>query len=321
MYRRRHAPLAVCAVLALLAAGCGNSPSGDPVVPTAAAPEDGQEAPTTEPEAEAAAESEAPEVEEAGAEATETASADASEAESAGEQGAAVESEAAETVVDEEPVEVDPFPQRHEFVSLPGVPGVTDDEISVAVVGIKQNNPLGTCILDCYVTGIQSYFDYINDSGGVYGRRLVIGEVLDDQLFLNQQHALKVIADNSSLATFQATLQATGWGDLNDAGIPTFVWNIDGTQSVNRDAIFGNFVIGCPTCTQRGLPWLVSQAGGTRVASLGYGVSANSKVCAEAFADSIRHYGPELGIAMATDFGVAGVKDDMPYGLPNGVGP
>ena len=315
VYRRRHAPLAVCAVLALLAAGCGNSPSGDPVVPTTTAPEDGQEAPTSEPEPEAAAESEAPEVEQAGAEATETASADTSEAESAGEQGAAVEPETGEPVVAEVEVEVDPYPQRHEFVSLPGVPGVTDDEISVAVVGIKQNNPLGTCILDCYVTGIQSYFDYINGSDGVYGRRLVIDEVLDDQLFLNQQHALKVIADNSGLAAFQATLLASGWGDLNDAGIPTFVWNIHGAESVNRDAIFGNLVIGCPTCTIRGFPWIVSQAGASRVALLGYGITETSKVCARAFADSIELYSADLGME------VAYFNDNMAYGLPNGIGP
>ena len=323
MYRRRHVPLAVCAVLALLAAACGNSPSGGPVVPTTAVPEEGQEAPTSEPGSEAAAESEAAGVEPTEPEATETASADPSVVESGDEEEeeAVVESEAVEAFVDEEPVEVDPYPQRHEFVSLPGVPGVTDDEISVAVIGTQAGNPLGTCVLDCFVTGIQSYFDYVNDSGGVYGRRLVIDEVLDDQLFQNQKHALKVIAGNTSLAAFQAALIVTGWGDLNDAGIPTFVWNIDGTQSVNRDAIFSNFVIGCPTCTSRGLPWLVSRAGGTRVASLGYGVSANSKVCAQAFGDSVDRYGPELGIAMATDFGVAGVKDDMAYGLPNGVGP
>ena len=324
MCRRRHGPLAVCAVLALLASGCGNSPSGDPVLPTTAAPEDGQEASTSEPEPEAAAESEAPEVEQAGAETTETASADTSEAESAGEQGAAVESEAAETVVDEEPVEVDPFPQRHEFVSLPGVPGVTDDEISVAVVGIKQKNPLGTCILDCYVTGIQSYFDYINDSGGVYGRRLVVGEVLDDQLFLNQQHALKVIADNSSLAAFQATLLASGWGDLNDAGIPTFVWNVHGAESVNRDTIFGNLVIGCPTCTHPGLSVdRVAGRCGSRVALARLRHHGEtSKVCARGVRRLDRvSTGADLGIAMATDFAVAGVNDNMAYGLPNGVGP
>ena len=40
--------------------------------------------------------------------------------------------------------------QRDTFVSLSGVPGVTDDEIAFAVVGTENGNPLGTCILDCY---------------------------------------------------------------------------------------------------------------------------------------------------------------------------
>ena len=91
--------------------------------------------------------------------------------------------------------------------------------------------------------------------------------------------------------------------------------NIDGTQSVDRESIFSNFVIGCTTCTSRGLPWLVAQAGGTRVASLGYGVSANSKVCSRAFADSIDLYSAELGIELAY------LNDDLAFGLPNGIGP
>ena len=310
---RRHTSLAVWASLALLAAACGNSPSSDGAPPATAAPAEAPAVPGPEAESEAPAEPQ-----DAGAQAPEP----EPEAPASGDEPATAEQPATtEEPAVEEPVEVDPYPQRHEFVALDGVPGVTDDEIRVAVVGIKEYNPLGTCILDCFVTGIQSYFNYVNDSGGVYGRRLVIDEVLDDQLFQNQQRALELISDNSSLAAFQATLQATGWGDLHNAGVPTFVWNIDGTQSINRENIFSNFVIGCPTCTQRGLPWLVSQAGGTRVASLGYGISANSQVCAKAFADSIDRYGPELGIATATDFGVEGVKDDMAYGLPNGVGP
>ena len=48
--------------------------------------------------------------------------------------------------------------ERDTFVSLDGVPGVTDDEISYAVIGTEANNPLGTCILDCYVDGIEAYF-------------------------------------------------------------------------------------------------------------------------------------------------------------------
>ncbi len=208
-----------------------------------------------------------------------------------------------------------PYPQRDEFVALEDVPGVSDEEIRVAVIGTQQGNPLGTCILDCYVTGIEAYFNYINDSGGIYGRRIVIEEVLDDNLFANKEHALKVISDDDSLAVFEATLFPTGWGDLHDAGIPTFVWNIDGPESVNRDSIFGNFVIGCPTCTSRWLPWLVSEAGATKVATLGYGVSENSKVCTRAFADSIDLYSAELGIELAY------FNDNLAYGLPNGIGP
>ena len=322
MFRRRT-PAVLCA-LVMLAAACGNSPSGDDAQPApgTAAPA-ATASSTTAPDATASATTAAETPDEAPGSA-ETSEPDAGPSdETPGPEPEPTETAVEETQPEEPAVteEVDPYPQRHEFVALVGVPGVTDDEIRVNVVGTKANNPLGTCILDCFVTGIQSYFDYVNDAGGVYGRQLVIGEILDDQLIFNKERALKVVADNNTLASFQATLLASGWVDLHNAGVPTFVWNIDGTQSINRENIFSNFVIGCPTCTQRGLPWLVSQAGGTRVASLGYGISANSKVCAKAFGDSIDRYGPELGIATATDFGVEGVKDDMAYGLPNGVGP
>src|SRR5690606_21379145 len=83
---------------------------------------------------------------------------------------------------------------RDRFVELSGVPGVSDDEISFAVIGTRSGNPLGTCILDCYVEGIEAYFAYRNAEGGIYGRDLVIGEVLDDELVQNQVRALDVIS-------------------------------------------------------------------------------------------------------------------------------
>ena len=143
---------------------------------------------------------------------------------------------------DDEPVDdrENLWDRRNEFVAIEGVPGVSDDEISVAVVGIREFNPLGTCILDCYLTGVQAYFDYVNDGGGIYGRDLVIGETHDDQLLLNQQAALEIISDNKSFASFQATLNASGWGDLHEAGIPSFTWNIHSTESADRDTIFGS---------------------------------------------------------------------------------
>ena len=305
--------------MAMLLAACGNSPSGDTAAPAsdtaapataAPAAPDPEPAPAntgeSDPEPAPADTGEAPDPEPAstdiGESAPEPAPADTEEPAAAEPEEPAVE----------EPV--DPYSHRHEFVPLEGVPGVTDDEILVSVVGTRSNNPLGTCILDCFATGIEAYFNYVNEAGGVYGRRLV-AEVIDDELGFNQQRNLEVIADNNSLASFQATLLSLGWGDLHDAGIPSFVWLTDGAASVGRDTIFSNFVIGCSTCTSRGIPWLVSQAGGTRVASLGYGVSPQSKTCARAFADSFDRYSADLGIETVY------FNDDLAFGLPNGIGP
>ena len=317
---RNRRTLAVLCALVMLAAACGNSPSGDDAAPapdtaapTTAAPATPEPEPTDtgeapEPEPDEPTEPAVPKPgipdEAAESEPTDT------------EEPTTTEPE--EPVVEEPVVEepVDPYPHRHEFVSLEGVPGVTDDEIRVAVIGTEKNNLLGNCILPCFATGIQAYFDYVNDAGGVYGRKLVIGELLDDELGFNQQRSLEVIDGNNSLAAFQATLLPLGWGPLNDAGIPTFVWNIHGAEAVNRDAIFGPFVIGCPGCTQRGLPWLASQAGASRVGVLGYGTSETSKVNTQASADSIGLYSANVG-----GLEVAYVNDNLAFGLPNGIGP
>ena len=42
----------------------------------------------------------------------------------------------------------EPPDPRFIFELVEGVPGVDDEEIAFAVIGIRTNNPLGTCILD-----------------------------------------------------------------------------------------------------------------------------------------------------------------------------
>ena len=73
-----------------------------------------------------------------------------------------------------------------EKVPLEGVPGVTDDEIRFSAFGTRSNNPLGTCVLDCYTDGIEAYFAWRNSEGGVNGRQMVLSTVLDDELTQNQ---------------------------------------------------------------------------------------------------------------------------------------
>ena len=209
----------------------------------------------------------------------------------------------------------EPPDPRFTFVPLEGVPGVDDEEIAFAVIGIRTNNPLGTCILDCYLDGIEAYFAFRNAEGGLFGRELGVGYVLDDELFSNQVRALEVISADDVFGVFNATLIASGWGDLNDSGIPTFAWNIHATESANRTNVFGHIAAMCATCTQRAVPYTVKLAGATKVASLGYGVSENSKVCTQAVADSIDLYSAEIGAEMAY------FNDSLGYGLPNGIAP
>ncbi|MCU1357156.1 MAG: ABC-type branched-chain amino acid transport system periplasmic component-like protein [Acidimicrobiales bacterium] len=203
--------------------------------------------------------------------------------------------------------------KTHKVIS--GVPGVSDKEIAYAVVGTKQNNPLGTCILDCYLDGIKAYFDYRNDQGGIYGRKLVVGEVTDDQLGNNQADALAITSGNKAFGSFQAGLLQQGWGELNDAGVPTYTWGIDGTSAANRDAIFPSTVIGCPDCTRRVVPYVAMQAGAKHAGVLGYSTSQNSQLCADSTGASFKKYARDTGVDLAY------LKDDLPYGLANGIGP
>jgi Periplasmic binding protein len=204
---------------------------------------------------------------------------------------------------------------RDEFVPISGVPGVSDDQISYAVIGTKNGNPLGTCILDCYLQGIEAYFAFRNSEGGIYGRDLVVGETFDDELTQNQVRSLDVVSGNKSFGAFQATLLATGWGDLDSAGVPTYAWGINAAEAANRSHIFPSAVIRCDHCTGRAVPYAAKISGAKRAASLGYGVTENSKVCAQTTAESIEMYKGDTGVDMAY------LNDDLAYGLPNGIGP
>ena len=205
---------------------------------------------------------------------------------------------------------------RDTFVSISGVPGVSDEEITFAAIGTRSNNPLGNCILDCYAAGIQAYFDWRNDEGGIYGRQLVLGDVLDDELAQNQVRTIDVISGGDAFGVFVATLLASGFGDLDSAGVPSFVWNIHGTEFANRPSLFGNIGALCSKCVQRPFPYFVREEGATKVATLGYGVSENSKVCTQSLRDSIETYSDDIGGAEVVYF-----NDELAFGVPNGLGP
>ncbi len=200
--------------------------------------------------------------------------------------------------------------------SVSGVPGVSDTEITFAAIGTNSNNPLGTCVLDCYVQGIQAYFDWRNDQGGLDGRKLTLSTILDDELAKNQEKALEVISADNVFAVFNATQVPSGWQALADAGIPNYVWGIHPVDEAGHPNIYPSLPPICSTCTSRAPAYVAQQAGAKKAATLGYGVSQNSKDCADANAKAIEKYSSDIG---GTE--VAYVNDDLAFGLPNGIGP
>lgn len=207
------------------------------------------------------------------------------------------------------------YPDRDTFVELSGVPGVTDTEIQYASLAVKANNPLGTDVMDAFNEGINAYFAWRNSEGGIYGRQLVLKDKIDDELALNQAKALELISADNRFGVFVATLLFTGSSDLNDAGIPTYVWNIHATEFAGKPALFGNTGAGCTGCTSRTVPYLAHLSGAKKVAAIGYGASENSKLCAVSQKDSFERYASDL------DFELTYFNNDLAFGLPNGIGP
>jgi ABC-type branched-subunit amino acid transport system substrate-binding protein len=195
------------------------------------------------------------------------------------------------------------------------VPGVTDDEIRFAAFGTQANNPLGTCVLDCYVDGINAYFEFRNSEGGVHGRQLKLTTVLDDELANNQQKALEILSANDTFAAFSATQIASGWAEMAKEGVPLYTWSIHPAEANGKESIFGYAAAICTTCTNRALVYVAEEAGATKVATLGYGVSPNSKECANSAAATFERY------ADVTDAEAVYTNDDLAFGLPNGIGP
>jgi ABC-type branched-subunit amino acid transport system substrate-binding protein len=204
---------------------------------------------------------------------------------------------------------------QSEFVEITGVPGVTDDEIQYSALGTVTNNSLGTCVLKCYLDGINAYFDYRNSEGGIYGRKLVVTKEVDDEFGKNQQKALEIISANDTFGVFASSIIPNGWGEFAKVGWPVYGHFTDPGQAAH-DNIFGSFNVDCVTCTRVDTAHLARAIGAKKIASLALGVSESSKKCGQSIVDSVALYSDEMDGAK-----VAYQNANIAYGLPNGAGP
>ena len=180
-------------------------------------------------------------------------------------------------------------------VHLSGVPGVTDDAISVAVITAGTNPLAGD--FRRFVDGVQAYFDMVNASGGIYGRKLVIGAKRDDNFVNNEQTVKASLVEDHAFATFVSTPLFGGAPDLaaTNPAMPTFVWNIN-AEFAGKPNLFGNVGANCFACASQLWPYIAREEGIKNVAVLAYGAITASKNYANGVKASFAKY-PSAKIA------------------------
>jgi ABC-type branched-subunit amino acid transport system substrate-binding protein len=187
--------------------------------------------------------------------------------------------------------------------------GVTDKTITVDTITSKSN-PLHGHYAEI-ADGVQAYFNMMNSTGGIYGRKLVIGKQRDDIAGLqNLAQAQSAVSTDNAFATIIATLQFTGAAALQAAGQPTFGWNINAEYG-DKNALFGNESALCngASCTGITGSWLAKKAGVTKVGVLAYGVNSASIDCGKGTVNSFNKY--KVAQVAFHDFSIQFAQPDL----------
>jgi ABC-type branched-subunit amino acid transport system substrate-binding protein len=176
-------------------------------------------------------------------------------------------------------------------------PGVTDKEIAVGAV-LAKTNPTGIRYQDV-VDGAQMYFDIVNKSGGINGRKLRFVKVIDNQSRSSKDilAARSLIEEEEVFAAFEASQEFAGADQYKKAGTPVFGYNIQEEWS-NSPNMFGTY--GSYLCLQECPQWsgnfVTKQQGYKKPAIFAYGSSPQSADCASSARDSYNKYGPPVAV-------------------------
>ncbi len=181
-------------------------------------------------------------------------------------------------------------------------PGVTDTEIRVGGVA-SVTNPLGGTYGDAF-EGVKAYFDMVNASGGIYGRKLVLAAERDDKLGNNKVEVEGLLTQDKVFAVLPvASLLFTGADTLVKENVPTFGWTINlewqGSDANPKSNLFGqtgSFL--CFDCPSPTLPWLAKQTDRHKVAVLSYAVEQAAK-CADGVKAAFDKYGEAADAELA----------------------
>lgn len=177
-------------------------------------------------------------------------------------------------------------------------PGVTKDEIRVGGVA-TISNPLNAPYGDIF-KGVKAYFNMVNSSGGLYGRKLKVVAERDDQVSNNQREVEGMLTqDNVFAALGMLTIFSfSGAKTLADQGVPSF--GLDYTDEWGGPKnLFSTSGILCDGCTGVEVPYFAKQLGRKKAGILAYSVPA-SKLCAEGQKKSFEKY-PSAQVGFYSD--------------------
>ena len=180
------------------------------------------------------------------------------------------------------------------------VPGVTAKEILVGgVAGVT--NPIGRPYKDAF-NGAKAYFDMVNKSGGIYGKKYKVVANLDDQTrdSKNLLAARSLVEEKNVFAIVpMVTSSFASSKYLAEKGTPTFGWNINSNWSDGKN-LFGEkgswlcLGSGCITMSPN---FIAKQEGAKAVGLLAYGSSPQSADCSKGQENTFNKYGPKISFA------------------------
>jgi hypothetical protein len=203
-----------------------------------------------------------------------------------------------------------------DHVTITGVPGVSDTEIRYALLGTNSNNPTGICYLECFTDGVEAYFAYRNDQGGIYGRQLTLGTPVDDELGKTLERSIEVISKNDAFGVFDIPILGDGFPQFTKAGWPVYTFLTDHELGAQPN-IFGSYAIACILgCPRLDYAYVARTLGVTKIAALSYSYTALSKACADQVEISFDKYKAVTGGAT-----VVYKNSDLVFGFPNGIAP
>jgi ABC-type branched-subunit amino acid transport system substrate-binding protein len=154
-------------------------------------------------------------------------------------------------------------------------PGVTSTQIRVSGVASTTNPlsaPWGTSF-----DGVKAYFDMVNASGGLYGRKLTMVEQHDDQLTKNADEVTAALAQDNVFALLPVVnpVSFSGHDEIVKDNVPTFGWAVTSNWNGSPN-LFGSTGYVDSTTPNPQMPFLAQQLKKKKVGLLSYSVTAKS---------------------------------------------